>query len=70
MPPVGWSWKFGEYVFLERSFDKDKEIILRQVQELGDYPDPIWVNLTFIYGSLLVLTLIFFNYFVLVVAIP
>ncbi|XP_077302646.1 1-acyl-sn-glycerol-3-phosphate acyltransferase gamma-like [Arctopsyche grandis] len=43
MPPVGWSWKFGEYVFLERSYDKDKEIILKQLQELGNYPDPIWL---------------------------
>lgn len=41
---LGWTWKFSEFVFLERSFDKDREIINRQIKELTDHPDPIWVN--------------------------
>lgn len=44
IPAIGWAWKFGEFVFLERSFDKDKEIIERQVGEILDYPDPVWVS--------------------------
>lgn len=47
IPAVGWAWKFGEFVFLERSFDKDKEIIGRQVSEIFDYPDPVWVRFPF-----------------------
>lgn len=43
VPTMGWGWKFAESVFLERSFDKDKEAIARQVKELADYPDPIMV---------------------------
>lgn len=44
IPAVGWAWKFAEFVFLERSFDKDKEIITRQINEIFDYPDPVWVR--------------------------
>lgn len=43
IPAVGWAWKFAEFVFLERSFDKDKGIIIRQINEIFDYPDPVWV---------------------------
>lgn len=43
-PAVGWAWKFAEFVFLERSYEKDKEIIARQLKEVFDYPDPVWVN--------------------------
>lgn len=45
IPTIGWSWKFAEFVFLERSFDKDKEIILTQLNEIFDYPDPVWLLL-------------------------
>lgn len=43
LPVLGWGWKFSEFVFLERSFDKDKETINRQIIELADHPDPMWV---------------------------
>lgn len=45
IPTIGWSWKFAEFVFLERSFDKDKEIIKNQLNEIFDYPSPIWLLL-------------------------
>lgn len=45
MPVLGWCWKFSEFVFLERSFEKDKEVIHRQVTELAEHPDPMWVCL-------------------------
>ncbi|ENN81517.1 1-acyl-sn-glycerol-3-phosphate acyltransferase gamma [Dendroctonus ponderosae] len=45
MPVLGWGWKFSEFVFLERSYEKDKEIINRQIKELADHPDPIWLLL-------------------------
>lgn len=44
MPVLGWCWKFSEFVFLERSFDKDKETINKQITELADHPDPMWVG--------------------------
>uniref|UniRef100_U5EUZ3 Putative lysophosphatidic acid acyltransferase lpaat n=1 Tax=Corethrella appendiculata TaxID=1370023 RepID=U5EUZ3_9DIPT len=45
IPTVGWSWKFAEFVFLERSFDRDREIIGKQIKEILDYPDPVWLLL-------------------------
>jgi lysophosphatidic acid acyltransferase / lysophosphatidylinositol acyltransferase len=48
MPTVGWSWKFAEFVFLERSFEKDKEIIGKQIKNILDYPDPVWVSFCFV----------------------
>lgn len=45
IPTIGWNWKFAEFVFLERSFDKDKEIIKHQLSEIFDYPDPVWLLL-------------------------
>lgn len=43
MPVLGWAWKFSEFVILERSFEKDKEIIHTQIKELAEHPDPMWL---------------------------
>lgn len=51
MPTLGWAWKFGDYVFLERSYDKDREIIERKIQELAGYPSPIWVRFVLNFSS-------------------
>lgn len=45
IPTIGWNWKFAEFVFLERSFDKDKDIINYQLNEIFDYPSPVWLLL-------------------------
>lgn len=45
VPAIGWAWYFAEFVFLERSYDKDKEIIARQLKEVFAYPDPVWLLL-------------------------
>ncbi|XP_023018005.1 1-acyl-sn-glycerol-3-phosphate acyltransferase gamma [Leptinotarsa decemlineata] len=45
IPVLGWGWKCSDFVFLERNFDKDKEIINRQITELAEHPDPIWLLL-------------------------
>lgn len=45
MPVLGWCWKFSEFCFLERSFDKDRETIDRQINCLCDHPDPMWLLL-------------------------
>lgn len=59
IPVIGWSWKFAEFVFLERSFEKDKEIIGTQINEIFDYPDPVWVCVSFLHHILL---LFFFSF--------
>ncbi|KAG6794873.1 1-acyl-sn-glycerol-3-phosphate acyltransferase gamma [Apis mellifera caucasica] len=41
IPTLGWGWKFSEYIFLERNWEKDKEIIRSQIREFGNYPDNI-----------------------------
>lgn len=43
VPVFGWLLRFGESVILERSFEKDKENIKRQVNEILDFPDPTWI---------------------------
>ncbi|XP_060518477.1 1-acyl-sn-glycerol-3-phosphate acyltransferase delta-like [Cylas formicarius] len=45
LPVLGWGWKFAEFVFLERSFEKDKLVISKQITELADHPDPMWLLL-------------------------
>ncbi|XP_015604950.1 1-acyl-sn-glycerol-3-phosphate acyltransferase gamma [Cephus cinctus] len=45
IPTVGWAWKFAESIFLERSWDKDRETIGNQIRELADYPDTMWLLL-------------------------
>ncbi|CAB0045171.1 unnamed protein product [Trichogramma brassicae] len=45
IPTLGWAWKFAESIFLQRSWDKDKEVIGSQIRELADYPDSIWLLL-------------------------
>jgi lysophosphatidic acid acyltransferase/lysophosphatidylinositol acyltransferase len=41
---MGWAWMFAESIFLERNWEKDKQTIGRQIQELVEHPDPIWVS--------------------------
>ncbi|XP_014242714.1 1-acyl-sn-glycerol-3-phosphate acyltransferase gamma-like [Cimex lectularius] len=45
VPTMGWAWKFSESVFLERNWDKDKDTIGRQVAQLCQYPDPMFLLL-------------------------
>ncbi|GLG93978.1 Putative lysophosphatidic acid acyltransferase lpaat [Gryllus bimaculatus] len=45
VPTMGWAWRLGESVFLERSWEKDKETIGRQIRELVEYPDSMWLLL-------------------------
>ncbi|CAL1678258.1 unnamed protein product [Lasius platythorax] len=45
IPTLGWAWKFAESIFLERSWDKDKENIKNQIMELVEYPDTMWLLL-------------------------
>ncbi|KAM8710887.1 hypothetical protein ACLKA7_017504 [Drosophila subpalustris] len=45
VPCIGWAWWLAEFVFLNRDFDKDKEIIARQLKIVFSYPDPTWLLL-------------------------
>ena len=45
IPIVGWSWQFAEIIFLERNWEKDKAVMEKQVANLVDYPDPVWLLL-------------------------
>jgi lysophosphatidic acid acyltransferase/lysophosphatidylinositol acyltransferase len=45
LPTIGWAWKFAEFVFLERNYQKDKEIIGRQLHKIMDYPHSGWLLL-------------------------
>ena len=43
VPVMGWAWYFGDGAFLERNWDKDKDVMSKTVQALSDYPDPVWL---------------------------
>jgi lysophosphatidic acid acyltransferase/lysophosphatidylinositol acyltransferase len=45
VPLIGWAWMFTESIFLKRDWDKDKEIISRDLKYIRDYPDGYWVTL-------------------------
>ncbi|CAD5118668.1 DgyrCDS7353 [Dimorphilus gyrociliatus] len=45
VPLIGWAWTFTESIFLKREWDKDKEIIKRDLSFLREYPDNYWVTL-------------------------
>ncbi|KAL5292893.1 AGPAT3.2 family protein [Megaselia abdita] len=45
VPVIGWAWYFAEFIFLNRSYDKDKEIIDKQLREVYSFPDPVWLLL-------------------------
>ncbi|XP_076299844.1 1-acyl-sn-glycerol-3-phosphate acyltransferase delta [Lasioglossum baleicum] len=45
IPTLGWAWKFAENIFLERNWEKDKQIIGTQIDELANHPDIIWLLL-------------------------
>lgn len=44
IPTIGWAWKFAEFVFLERNYQKDKEIIGTQIRKILAYPHAVWVS--------------------------
>ncbi|KRF98545.1 uncharacterized protein Dwil_GK20796, isoform D [Drosophila willistoni] len=44
-PILGWAWWLAEFVFLNRDFEKDKQIIAHQLKVLYSYPDPVWILL-------------------------
>lgn len=45
VPIIGWVYYFTDFIFLSRSFEKDKDIILKQVEGLTTYQYPLWLGL-------------------------
>ncbi|GMY16294.1 1-acyl-sn-glycerol-3-phosphate acyltransferase PLS1-like [Fagus crenata] len=50
LPLYGWSCWFHEFVFLERSWEKDEQILKSIFQGLKDFPTPFWLTL-FVEGT-------------------
>lgn len=44
VPVMGWSWYFLEYIFLARSWDKDRPHLVKAIRRLSDFPFPFWVR--------------------------
>lgn len=45
VPIIGWAWKLSDVVFLERNWEKDKDNLARKLNQLLDYPSPVWILL-------------------------
>ncbi|KAL4576902.1 hypothetical protein LXL04_013003 [Taraxacum kok-saghyz] len=43
LPVIGWSMWFTEYIFLERNWSKDENILMEGFENLRDFPMPFWV---------------------------
>ncbi|KAL3632446.1 1-acyl-sn-glycerol-3-phosphate acyltransferase 2 [Castilleja foliolosa] len=50
LPVIGWSMWFSEYLFLERIWAKDENILKSGLQRLSDFPLPFWLAL-FVEGT-------------------
>lgn len=44
IPIIGWVWYFGDMIVVQRSFEKDRENIRKQISEIVTYSDPCWVS--------------------------
>lgn len=45
VPIFGWAWKFSEFIFMERNWEKDKKIIASLINEIINYPDFVMVRI-------------------------
>ncbi|CAH1437974.1 unnamed protein product [Lactuca virosa] len=43
LPVIGWSMWFTEYIFLERNWSKDENILMEGFENLRDFPMPFWL---------------------------
>ncbi|XP_035696829.1 1-acyl-sn-glycerol-3-phosphate acyltransferase delta-like [Branchiostoma floridae] len=43
IPTAGWSLFFNECIFLKRSYEKDRGLIVKQLEELQTYPGIFWL---------------------------
>ncbi|KAJ4844012.1 1-acyl-sn-glycerol-3-phosphate acyltransferase 3 [Turnera subulata] len=50
LPIIGWSMWFSDYVFLERSWDRDRTTLESAFRKLADFPVPFWIAL-FVEGT-------------------
>ena len=42
---VGWAWNISDVIYLERNWEKDRQIIAKGVDQLSGYPSPSWLLL-------------------------
>ncbi|XP_023322633.1 1-acyl-sn-glycerol-3-phosphate acyltransferase delta isoform X2 [Eurytemora carolleeae] len=45
VPIIGWAWGFSDVAFLERNWEKDKDNLAYKINQLLDYPSPVWILL-------------------------
>jgi len=43
IPIIGWAWSMSDVVFLERNWEKDKDNLARKLNNLLDFPSPVWL---------------------------
>lgn len=45
VPVLGWAWGLSDTIFLERDWARDQQTLRRGLEQLQDYPSPVWVLL-------------------------
>jgi lysophosphatidic acid acyltransferase / lysophosphatidylinositol acyltransferase len=46
IPIAGWFFGLSEHIFLQRSYEKDKQVIEESLQDILNYPDNSWIVMT------------------------
>jgi len=45
VPIIGWAWCFSDTLFLARDWSKDQSTLETVLEDLQDYPSPVWILL-------------------------
>ena len=45
LPVIGWSSFLSEDIFLDRSWDRDKEKVSQSLERLESFPSPVWLHI-------------------------
>ncbi|XP_055339899.1 1-acyl-sn-glycerol-3-phosphate acyltransferase gamma-like [Paramacrobiotus metropolitanus] len=45
VPVIGWLWRLGEIIFLDRNWQKDRTCIANQIAQISQYANPVWILL-------------------------
>ena len=45
VPVLGWAWGLSDTIFLERDWARDQQTLRKGLEQLQDYPSPVWVLL-------------------------
>ena len=49
VPVIGWSWFFSEFIFIRREWEKDKELMVRELNSIFNFPQGYYYSVIVFY---------------------